>query len=489
MFTPDDALSKSSIQELSSPAEWNKKLGSLVETTLQAERGNDAILVCGPKGAGKSTFSKLLTNRLLTCSSSGVSNTSGRQIFGIAVLDLDPGQPEYTPAGTLSLVHVTKPNFGAPFSHTSLNDTSYKVVRCHALASPSPAFSPDLFLDCANDLYDTFKRTLRNCPLIINTPGWILGTGLDLLSEAISRFAPAQVIYMSHDGPAETVEILEAATRRSFSTLPSQPVDVSIRTAAHLRAMQAMSYFHLSKSKAGITDLGLSWHARPLTSLRPWQIRYDGGEAAGVNGILSYDYQAPPDLIADAINGMVLAVVVIEDELALDKIRCASKGDEETQSTGVDASYMSYSQEGLPIFLNARDGVLDPRYSRTIGLVLIRGIDTTSKMLQVITPIPMADIEAARGQGHRIILVHGKFDTPTWAYMEDVYERSNPLATALPDDDDVTSGEEDVQVDDVDAEANADGMPWVEVLRGNQKRPVGSSAWRVRRDLGRSTGD
>lgn len=482
------------MQELSSPAEWNKKLGSLVETTLQSERGNDAVLVCGPKGAGKSTFSKLLTNRLLTCNSSAASNANGRQISGIAVLDLDPGQPEYTPVGILSLVHVTKPNLGSPFSHVCLNDASYKVVRCHSLAASSPAFSPDLFLDCANDLYDTYKRTLRNCPLIINTPGWILGTGLDLLSEAISRFAPAHVIYMSQDGPAEAVEILEAATRRSFSTLPSQQTDVSIRTAAHLRAMQAMSYFHLSRTRAaGSADLGQSWHARPLTSLRPWQIRYTGGDSAGISGILSYDYQAPPHLIGDAINGMILAVVEIEDEQALDKIRGAMGDSVETRSTGPgDASYMSFSQEGLPVFLNARAGTLDPQYSRTIGLLLVRGIDTASKMLQVITPMPIADIEGVRGRGHRIVLVHGKFDTPTWAYMEDVYEQSNPLATVLPDDGNDTSGEEDVQVDDVDADAEAnttDGVPWVEVLRGNQKRPVGSSAWRVRRDLGRNAGD
>lgn len=394
------------------------------------------------------------------------------------MLDLDPGQPEYTPAGTLSLVQVSAPNFGAPFVHPGLHDTSYRVVRCHAMASSSPASSPELFLEAASDLFSTYKSTMRGCPLIINTPGWILGTGLDLLSELITRTIPNEVVYMSHDGPLESVEAIQGATRKTFSTLSSQPSEVSLRTAAHLRSMQTMSYFHRDTRTQ-------TWHAKPLASLRPWNIRYAGANP-GIRGILSYDFQSPPDLLADAINGMVLAAVEVEDKAAFKSIMAGNK--ENTLRNSTEPA-VTWSPEGLPIMANPADAALLPAHSRMLGLVLVRGIDVPNQHLQIITPIPVVEIERAREQGHSVVLVHGKFDAPTWAYMEGFYEKSKALLPSV--DNSASDAESDREVEETSgSQEDMDmDMPWVEMLRGNQKRPVGSKAWRVRRDLGRNAGD
>ncbi|KAL7910909.1 hypothetical protein GGI35DRAFT_468719 [Trichoderma velutinum] len=494
----DDAPKKCIIQELSSPPAWNKKLADLVSV---AKGGPFTTLVCGPKSAGKSTFSKMLANRLL------MSEATRTGAQGIAVLDLDPGQPEYAPCGTMSLVHITRPNLSAAFTHPNLDDESYRVVRCHALASMTPAAAPEHYLECVLDLLDYYRRLLRNCHLLINTPGWILGTGQDLLVEIISRVSPPEVIYMSEDGPADVVEVLRGATKRTFTTLPSQPSEFASRTAAHLRAMQAMSYFHLQDRKQLSSGLRPSWNSSPLSSIPPLQVRYSGNQR-GILGILLYDYQSPSELLSQAINGMILAAVDVENPKAFRNLASTARlsedgGDKDGYAAIED--FISRTTEGLPYIPNASDITLDPCFSRTIGLVLIRGIDTNTQTLQILTPIPLQTIEQIRSQGRQIVLVHGKFDAPTWAYTEDLYERSRqddvyadrPLELASEDPNEEEDEAEVVDEEEVSAESEASSdpnagsstaLPWVEVLRGSQKRPVGSRVWRVRRDLGRNIG-
>ncbi|XWW99294.1 hypothetical protein V2A60_007303 [Cordyceps javanica] len=515
LCTSEDAPKRSIIQELNSPPEWNKAISDIVNSTKADQRAQNSTLVCGPKGAGKSTFSKLLTNRLLSAAD---QNTTPQSATGVAVIDLDPGQPEYAPAGTLSLVHITRPNFGAPFSHPGSHQAGHRVLRSHALASVSPASSPSLYTRCAADLYETYRRTLRNCPLLINTPGWILGTGLDLLVELITKMMPSQVVYMSEDGPIDVVDVLESVTRNEFSTLPSQPSEYTARTGSQLRAMQAMSYFHLTDLSASGGPSILSWNPRPVSAVPPWEVRYDS-QRKGIRGILSYDYQAPPELFKAAIDGMVVAVVEVEDGNAFREIIAGydsllrepaasertiegetqtENSDTETAPTA-DTLKIVASPEGLPMISNTNDATLDPRFCCVIGLALVRGIDTAHKRLQLISPITETQIQSAHSQNHDIILVHGKFDAPTWAYAEDFFfERAKTSFASQKDkeqgDLDLTYeavNEEDPGTirDDIQDVQDVAAAPWLEILQGNQKRPVGSGVWRVRRDLGRNMGD
>ncbi|PHH79636.1 hypothetical protein CDD82_2249 [Ophiocordyceps australis] len=460
------------LQELVSPPQWNQKLVSLAESLLVKEPAT--ALICGPKSAGKSTFSRLLTNRLLTCAN---SDEPGNQLaHGVAVLDIDPGQPEYSPPGTLSLVHVTKPNLGAPFTHPSLDDEGFKIVRCHALATVNPASSTDLYAECTMDLYSCYRQTLRNCPLLINTSGWVLGLGLELLLEVIGKIGPAEVVYMSTEGPLETVEALRNATKRCFTTLPSQPSQIRSRTATQLRDMQTMSYFHSFKKQDPDGTSRLAWQSWALSSMRPLVVRYTG-KNSGILGILRYDFQLPANLIAEAINGMVLAIVEIEDARAFRSLAPANSyklghaGDAATLPSVLTCG------KDIPLISNPNDETLDPRYSHTLGLGLVRGVDEPNQSLHILTPVPLPRLVDAKG----IVLVHGNLDTPTWCYTEHLYEQEE----AEPEyelDGMTDEGDQDMATDNASLQT---AVPWVEVLKGAEKRPVGSKVWRVRRDLGR----
>ncbi|ROT35775.1 GRC3 protein [Sodiomyces alkalinus F11] len=499
--TSKDAPKKAFIQDLVSPPAWNKKLAELV---TGQESKCPVVLICGPKSSGKSTFGRILCNRLLT----SPSRRSRRGLSpAVAILDLDPGQPEYHPAGTIGLVHVKRPNLSPPFTHPVPAEADATVLRSHAVASVSPASDPELYIECALDLFRHYQQSaLRGRPLIINTPGWVFGTGLDLLTELVSKLAPTDVIYMSEDGPSETVEALKGTAKNAFVTLPSQQSEFTTRTALHLRAMQAMTYFHSVRSRSG----DVSWTPEPLTAMPPLQVRYSG-ESPGILGILSYELQPPAGLLAETVNGSILAIVEIEDAKAFRDLFHTIQGPPPSSSDGamdVDEddeddegkrlaltaaleTQLARTPEGIPFIPNPDSRSLDPRYSRSLGLVLLRGIDVASRSLQVLTPVPLSLIEESRSNGHHLVLVHGKFDTPGWAYTEDAYARSftegaNEEGTVEIAEGDTDSDDSADEPENLEDAGDFTGTPWVEELRGNEKRPVGSRVWRVRRDLGKA---
>ncbi|KAI1065274.1 hypothetical protein LB507_000053 [Fusarium sp. FIESC RH6] len=518
IYTHEEA-SKRSIEDMVPMPAWNKKLSSLVATSRK--KASLSTLICGPKSAGKSTFLRLFLNGLLT------DRPQAQNSRKVVVLDLDPGQPEYAPAGTVSLVSVNKPNIGTPFTHTSSENSAFKVVRCHSMASVTPASNPDLYLSSAADLFDTYSKHHAGDPLIINTPGWIQGTGLDLLCTLIERIKPHEVLFMSEVGSFDSVDALRAATELAFTELPSQPSKIALRTAAHLRAMQTMSYFHLQDMKptvanASDTPSRLKWNASPLSFRPPLLVQYSSLNR-GVLGLLSYDYQCPPELLADTVNGQIMAAVEIEDARAFSNFTQEETLTEANDSAQVNVDsgnqtwpLVTTSPEGIPLIPNYNDAALDPRYSRTIGLVLLRGIDMKSKTLQLVTPIPLEDFRQIKSKGRSIVLLHGKFDTPSWAYTEELYERAGVdegnemMLEAIADMEDNQSeaesedGDGTGNLEDEDTGYNQPGakpdmtdrvsdlteVPWVEVLKGGQRRPIGSRVLRVRRDLGRNkTGD
>lgn len=63
------------------------------------------MLICGGKGVGKSVFLRYAINKLLL------------NYPQVRVIDLDPGQSEFTPPGCISVVSIKEPIFGPNFTH------------------------------------------------------------------------------------------------------------------------------------------------------------------------------------------------------------------------------------------------------------------------------------------------------------------------------------------------------------------------------------
>eukprot|EP00775_Hariotina_reticulata_P002768 gene2768-3061_t len=113
------------------------------------------VAVLGSKGTGKSAFARLLVNSLL-------SGGCG----AVAFLDLDPGQPELTPPGLLSLHVLQQPLFGPAHLQHRQPLAAYFQQEAEAI----------YILSCKSGWFGTV--------------GWITGLGLELLAEVLRCAAP-----------------------------------------------------------------------------------------------------------------------------------------------------------------------------------------------------------------------------------------------------------------------------------------------------------
>ena len=275
-----------------------------------------------------------------------------------------------------------------------------------------------------------------------------MGSAVQVLLSLVKGCRVSDAVLMAPMDSDVVGEIELLLPKGSVVVIPPRegPKAAGSRSSAEFRAMGALAYFHssaapellLSKDdseqgeevrKEGTRDLQ-TWDTRPLTHFRPWCVAFSGPDQ-GFLGISSYGEAVDPDFLATVINGMLLAVCVIEDDacfLSSYPPIVQDDGDEE-DTESVLSRAVARSPEGLPYLLPSHSGIvtpLDPTYSRCLGLALVRGVDTVKQELQLLTPIPEEDLlEAVGGEhgGRRIVLVRGKFDSPDWAFLEHVSYR------------------------------------------------------------------
>lgn len=238
---------------------------------------------------------------------------------GIAFLDLDPGQPEYSPPGEISLLHLRSYNLGVPFTHPMVNPKEDNVlIRAHHIGHVSFKDDPGHYQRCAFDLLAQYKNMLSHypsVPLIVNCSGWIQGSGSEVLVELIRHWPFTQVVYTSTVGPVEVVESLQESAHKArtlFSTLRTQPTQNTSRNAADMRMMQTLSYFHLDEPEGR----ELRWNSSPITQIRPLTVRY-AGPKQDIFGIMIYGEEQDPEFIVGILEGSIVGLIAIEDDSAL----------------------------------------------------------------------------------------------------------------------------------------------------------------------------
>lgn len=424
----------------------DKKWSSTIKSLSQRGHGLKA-LICGPKGAGKSTFGRYLLNHLL--SPAPQTDKGPGSPDGVAYLDLDPGQPEFAPMGNIYLAHLREPFFGPPFSHSALENSRHgTMIRCHHIGATSPKEDSDHYALATMNLLDQYRvllATYPQCPLIINFPGWIFGLGLEVVTWLIRSMGLSDVIYMSEKGPDEVVQSLRYASTEAnvaLTTLPSQPIDFVSRSSAQFRSMQMQSYFHASQPNGLQNPF---WSSAPLAYHKPVCVSY-AGEKQGISGIMVLGNRHDPAVLKDIIDGSVVSIVAIEDPSAIDSP--LEHGEEEKITEEDDSVDMqdAKDQQGpqrlketldkhivrcphtsLPyLFCGAGSCTpLNPKASRSLGLALVRAINTRTHHLELTTPIPSARVREALELGHSLVLVRGMLDSPDWAISEEFHAARN----------------------------------------------------------------
>ncbi|KAI0637595.1 hypothetical protein C8Q77DRAFT_1047087 [Trametes polyzona] len=377
-------------------------------------------LVKGPKNSGKSTFARLLLNKLLS------------RFRRVAYLECDLGQSEFTPGGMVSLNVVEQPLFGPPFTHPSV------PFAAHFVGATSPRTSPSHYLESIQALLQQYEIDVRNAtldedsadseddrisssiPLVVNTMGWTKGLGADLARRIEEILEPSDIFvcagmsfddefgYGGHEPAPPSVHVPHSGGPRIHSIESvSQDTSASHYTAADHRNLSILSYFHATFPQAALPSPYASptpsyWNTGlPLCAQPPYEVDFQVAfDKLILTGAGSEDVVQSE--VHRALNCAVVALVTCEPG-TLD-LNLFPDADADTCSNA--ASPFKYEQGAPPP---------PPSTSRCLGLGLVRAVSppSASKVsIQLLTPVPQQLLAEAR------VLVMGELQLPVWGMLD-----------------------------------------------------------------------
>ncbi|XP_056398916.1 polynucleotide 5'-hydroxyl-kinase NOL9 [Hyla sarda] len=340
----------------------------LVSACLEEDNGCPIILVCGPKNVGKSTFNRYLINQLL------------QHIPCIDYLDCDLGQTEFTPPGCISLIRITKPVLGPPYTQQR---EPYKMVY---FGETSCEQDMERFIESVKYVIASYKR---DQPLIINTMGWVKGFGLLLLIDLIRLLSPSHIIqmftadknlmepltpeYVKNSGGYMTKSQSQAKCKsRSLDFLEEELADYS--NQHHSRAPGGHHLFQIESKfdRAGDTDNipCQNWILRDLAMLGYISKlqQFDPDQIIPLNALLPYEVpfnavglrvihaDVAPSHIMYSANASWVGLCHILDDIS--------------------------GQDSGPVLLTQAP-ICD-----CVGFGIIRGVDMEKKIYHLLTPLP-----------------------------------------------------------------------------------------------------
>lgn len=193
------------------PPDWASAASSVAASATSGARV--VVLVCGPSRSGKSTLVRLLLNTLLS---------NGRAPL---LVDVDCGAPECTPPGLVSVVRVSSPLLGPPALRLACSDAP-APTHSRFVGDVSPKGDGDAYAAAVAQLISAAlaEAHATAAPVVINTCGWVRGTGLRLLAHIASCAAPSLVIQMG-------------------GVTPHAPLVAAAATQAHPCAHLVLSHF------------------------------------------------------------------------------------------------------------------------------------------------------------------------------------------------------------------------------------------------------
>lgn len=152
---------------------------------------NTILMVAGQPESGKSVLLKRLINIIM--SAEGQYGLNKRIIF----LDLDPGQTEFSPPAQLTAVQISfhsEPLISRSYVHSVL--FSDHVISSVSVGSIDLASCASVYVRGIGHLMSKVKESMKDdqCPVFVNTSGFIRGLGRSLLIDAIRIIQPTDMI-------------------------------------------------------------------------------------------------------------------------------------------------------------------------------------------------------------------------------------------------------------------------------------------------------
>ncbi|KAG7841447.1 hypothetical protein KL942_001326 [Ogataea angusta] len=363
---------------------WKNALDTLISHSGSTE--DMRVLVIGAKNTGKSTFLRLLLNKL-----------AHKEHISPKVLDIDPGQPEYSLPDCISLTTHHKPIHGQYFPFLC----ELPARSCY-IGFNTPQRQPIKYISQLKAL--ATHLDMENGPLLINSPGWIKGFGVEILKELTAAVRPTHLVYLSFGGEDDN-QLLCNLTYQNLVRVPvagftSRGYEIVRYSPSQIRNFRLLSYFHYNRYER-------TFDFEPLLARSPYKISYA-------------DFLNREELLRfPGLSGIsILDAANINHE---DLVECL-----ETQVVGVfelaNDEFMNFydemSQRGqlssFESYPNLFSTTLESVVSEFRGLALIHSINTTDKYINLYTPIDVTRLSKSLATNEtKLVLVKGRSDLPT----------------------------------------------------------------------------
>ncbi|KAF9954939.1 Polynucleotide 5'-hydroxyl-kinase grc3 [Mortierella alpina] len=430
------------IAALQVPATWKDAMQVLINATVDENGGRvkrpPVSVVCGGKKMGKSTFSRLILNRMLN------------RYRKVAFIECDIGQSEFTPVGMVALHVVQTPALGAPFTHPR------QPYRAFFVGNSTPRDDPDYYMACIKELVRTYYAEVshtrtwddtdddyhsdddedEHIPLVINTQGWIKGMGYDLLLQLLDYTAPSHIFgfHSPSNGESNLPQSFFTTMKEQAHLAGRQQPSFSYVSAVVLgdessaspftkyhpadhRALALLSYFYLSQERdMDLTDLASSdkrtWDfSQALVVRRPWC--WDWNQAKGIWVLFD---QVPPSQILHVLNASLVALTGDKEDRVSDGSGTLDGNQQQqpepvtdaTPGKAVPLNYFPLGQYPPP----------PPEHTTCHGLAIIRSIQPSTHTLHILTPIPLVKLRKCNG------IVKGAIHMPIHASLDHNEENS-----------------------------------------------------------------
>lgn len=374
--------------------------------------------VTGASLSGTSHFARRLLNRYLTG-----HGKNAKPLDSVYYLDLDPGNPTYTPHGQVSLVLVRQVNIGPSFVYSSTiphSNSTDTIVRAHAVPFRWRPDCLDHFVSCAEDLMHTCSRLRQHdhsTPLIINTPDWLYCKSFSSLVCLLSRTTPQRLVHLTDletidEAEAAKLDSLEAIARKGRMTFSQisllQNLGETSHTSADLRSMQMLSYFHCIGRKSTQSSHD-TYNSKTISCTAPVEFCYEQTQTSNQAfvGFQLLTEWVDPSQILTALNGSIIQIVETEDESIQQQLGALPRT----------------TKTRIPYFKKMPSGSvepLDPKTSSLVCTALLRGLDLDRKVVQLIVPKTHKRLIHSL-KPDKTVFVFGYCEHPDWAYTEDAY--------------------------------------------------------------------
>ncbi|GMG20371.1 unnamed protein product [Ambrosiozyma monospora] len=247
--------------------------------------------------------------------------------------------------------------------------------------------------------------------LLINTPGWIKGFGIEILSQLTALVKPTHLIYLTNNlNPDLNETENELLSKIQYDKILKtqgcfiKSPDIVKYPASYIRVYKMLSYFHYDCEEN-------RFDFEPLVRKSPLRVSYtdcgnDMTKLLSFNGVAAVSFLDLNNINHEDITICLEAQVIGLFAVPLEEFQ--------TMTIELEKNKGSLSShENLPNMIIDCEKYIDPIESEFLGLGLIHSIDESQKLLNIYTPVDQSLLQARFGDGEfKLVLVKGRTDMP-----------------------------------------------------------------------------